>query len=262
MSLLSPDRIIAVLGARSAGLCRRQGSMQQWLASLDFEAPRELVVGTALDSLATLLDRHAGKGAHLSLVVAAQYCRFCLVPWSDGISRPQEFELYARALFERSYGQDMDGWKIVLSPEASGRVRVAAALPGALLQGLEEVCRTRQIKRVSVQPYLMAAWNHFVASLPDNDLLFVLAEPQRSVFLLVRDGAWQQLRSQGISDSDHDLTALLARECHLHAWQGELKLYVHAPARRSPRPLLDGVELLVLDDEPGELLYAMARVVA
>ena len=85
MSLLSPDRFVAALGAHSVGLCRRQGRAQQWLASLDFEAPRELAVDTALDSLATLLDHHASKGAQLSLVLAAQYCRFCLVPWSDGI---------------------------------------------------------------------------------------------------------------------------------------------------------------------------------
>lgn len=261
MSLLSPDRFIAVLGAQAVGLCRRQGRQQHWLDSAAIDAGRERFIEASLERLDALLDSHAGKGAHLSVVLAAQHCRFCLVPWSEGIARPQEFEVYARACLERCYGQALDDWAVVLGPEPAGRARIAAALPQLLLQGLLGQCRQRQIRLVSVQPYLMAAWNHFADQVAGNDFLFVVAEPQRSVFLLAREGGWQQIRSQGIGDSDPELAALLARECHLQAGQGELRLFVHAPARRAPRPLLEAVELLELD-EPAALLPSMARVVA
>lgn len=261
MSLLSPDRFIAVLGAEGVGLCRRQGRQQQWLASASFDAPREQIPEVALGSLGGLLTGHASRGGHLTVVLAAQYCRFCLVPWSEGITHPQEFELYARACFERCYGQALDDWHLVLSAEPAGSARIAVAVPEVLLQGLAALCRSQQLKLVSVQPYLMAACNHFAGQLPANDFLFVLAEPQRSVFLLARKSGWQQIRSQGISHDDQDLAALLARECRLQAEQGALRLFVHAPARRAPRPLLDEVELLELE-EPGDLLCSMARVVA
>lgn len=261
MSRLLPDRFVAVLGAQGVGLCRRQGRQQHWLASVAVEAGREQLAEVALDALATLLASHACKGGRLSVVLAAQYCRFCLVPWSEGITRPQEFEVYARACFERCYGQSLDDWAIVLSPEPAGCARIAAALPDALLQGLATRCRTAQLKLEAVQPYLMAAWNHFAGQVPGNDFLFALAEPQRCVYLLARAGGWQQIRSQGVGDSDPELAALLARECNLHAGEGDLRLFVHAPARREPKPLLDAVELLELD-EPAALLPSMARVVA
>ena len=101
MSLLSPDRFIAVLGAQGVGLCRRQGRQQHWLDSAAVDAGREQFAEVALAHLDTLLATHAGKGGHLSVVLAAQHCRFCLVPWSEGIARPQEFEVYARACLER-----------------------------------------------------------------------------------------------------------------------------------------------------------------
>lgn len=125
MSLLSPDRFIAVLGAQGVGLCQRQGQQQRWLASLDFIAERSLAWAVALESLQHLLVEHAGKGAQLQVLLSAQYSRFCLVPWSAAISRPDELQQYARACFEAHYGQSLEGWRIVVSPKPA----VARASP-------------------------------------------------------------------------------------------------------------------------------------
>ncbi|MGE8391966.1 hypothetical protein HFV04_021975 [Pseudomonas sp. BIGb0427] len=265
VSLLSPDRFIAVLGAQGVGLCQRQGQQQRWLSSLDFIAERSLAWAVALESLQHLLVEHAGKGAQLQVLLSAQYSRFCLVPWSAAISRPDELQQYARACFEAHYGQSLEGWRIVVSPEAGGCPRIASATPQALLDQLEALCRNLGLRLRSTRPYLMAAYNHFAEQLGQGDFLFVLAEPQRSVCLLAQNGAWQHVSAQGCSDSDQALQALIARHSELHQGEGQLPVYLHAPGRLEPVPALAGVQLCELAPAPlavRDVLCSMSRAVA
>lgn len=263
MSLLSPDRFIAVLGAQGVGLCRRSGGQQHWLGSVGFIAERSQAWAVALDALQCLLGQHSHPHGSLCLVLSAHYSRFCLVPWSAEIQRPQELQAYARACFEAHYGQSLDGWKVILSSEPSGHPRIAAALPEALIQRAAQIGAQAGLTLHSVQPYLMSAFNCFVHGLDHNDFLFLLAEPQRSVLLIAQGGRWQQVRSLGSSDSDTALNALIGRECELH---GDLAhRYLHAPGRLEPRPQLVGVNLCELPVETApvhDVLCTMARAVA
>lgn len=266
MSHSSPDRFIAVLGASGVGLARRQGSTQQWLGSVAFIAERSQACSVALDTLHGLLTVHSTRGASLSLVVSAQFCRFCLVPWSAEISRTPELQAYAQACFEEHYGQRLEGWRILLSAEPAGCARIAAALPEALLQRASTLSHDAGLVLRSVQPYLMTAFNYFVGEFEHPDFLFVLAEPQRSVSMLARAGRWVQIRAQAGADSDEALRALLARECELQAGQGEatLHLYLHAPGRVQMRPALDAValcELPAADAAEHDVLCCMSQAV-
>ncbi|RWU18899.1 hypothetical protein DM813_21480 [Pseudomonas alkylphenolica] len=262
MSHLSPDRFIAVLGAQGVGLSQRQGQDHHWLGSLGFIAERSQAANLALDTLHSLLAEQRCKGAELQLLLSAQYCRFCLVPWSAAINRPAELHHYARACFEAHYGQSLDGWRLVVSPEAAGAARIATAVPEALLQRLHEHCRDLGLRLRSVRPYLMAAYNRFAGQLGESDFLFVLAEPQRTVCLLAQNGVWQQISTQGGSDSDAALQALIARQCELNANERELPVFLHAPGRLEQPPALDGVQLCELDGEAGDVLCRMTRAVA
>lgn len=265
MSLLSPDRFIAVLGAQGVGLGQRQGTRQQWLGSLDFSAERSQAWAVALESLQHLLAEQPCKGAQLQVLLSAQYSRFCLVPWSAAISRPDELQQYARACFEAHYGQSLEGWRIVVSPEAAGCPRIASATPQALLDQLDALCRSLGLRLRSARPYLMAAYNHFAEQLGQGDFLFVLAEPQRSVCLLAQNGAWQQVSAQGCADSDQALHALIARQAELHQGHGQLPVYLHAPGRLEQPPALQGVQLCELAPTSlavRDVLCSMSRAVA
>ena len=121
----------------------------------------------------------------------------------------------------------------------------------------------------SVQPYLMAAFNHFDKSFDGGDFLFVVAEPVRSVLLLAREGRWVAVRSVGSSDSDAALTALIGRESQLQASTSErpFNLYRCMPRRAStPTLMLPGVQLLrTLEEDQTSVrdsLYVMSRAVA
>ena len=256
----SSDRFCAVLGAEGVGLGRWHANHHQWLGSREFscDAAQPNWV-PALEALAGLVAEHAVRGAPLRVLLSARYSRFCLVPWSDAIHHPRELDAYARACFENLYGQSLEDWRIVLSPEPAGSARIASALPEALLQGLQALGRESRLNLRSVQPYLMAAYNRCSARLEQGDFLFVLAEPRRSVLLLAAGGAWQQVLAQGCADTDQALQALIERTCELYG-EHPPRVYLHAPGRGDV-PQLEAVQLCQPASE-ADPLCAMWRAVA
>lgn len=267
MSLLSRERYVAVLGASGVGLGQRQGSETRWLGSVGFIDEGFHGWTVALETLDRLLGEHTVPGSHLSVVVSGHFSRLCLVPWSEQINSPGELQGLARLCFEDLYGAPEQDWSLVLSAEPAGHDRIAAALPSTLLERLRSVASGRGLRLRSVQPYVMAAFNHFGKTLYPGDFLFVVAEPVRSVLLLAREGRWSAVRSVGSNDSDAALGALIGRESQLQASTSErpLSVYLHAPARLESPPEVPGALLCALAEERTGLrdsLYAMSRMVA
>ncbi|WLH14941.1 hypothetical protein PSH58_11905 [Pseudomonas hefeiensis] len=267
MSLLSRDRYVAVLGASGVGLGQRKGDDTLWLGSVGCIDEGFHAWTVALETLDRLLGEHASVGAQLSVVVSGHFSRFCLVPWSEQITSPDEQLGFAQLCFEDLYGVPAQPWDMVLSAEPAGYDRIATALPQDLLVRLRRLVSDRGLRLRSVQPYLMAAFNHFDKSLDAGDFLFVVAEPVRSVLLLAREGRWTSVRSAGSSDSDAALNALIGRERQLQASTSErpLNVYLHAPARIEVQPDVPGVHLRTLEEDRTavhDYLYLMSRAVA
>ncbi|MFK3775897.1 hypothetical protein [Pseudomonas sp. NPDC089406] len=253
-------RYCAVLGAEGVGVGRWQGQQHQWLGSQAFACQAAHPAwAAALEALGNLLAEHKVQGGQLRVLLSARFSRFCLVPWSDAIGHPRELDAYAQACFENLYGQALDDWRIVLSPEPAGAPRIATALPEALLQGLQALGKERRLSLRSVQPYLMAAYNRCAAQLEPGNFLFVLAEPRRSVLLLAAGGNWQQVLAQGCADNDQALEALIERTGELYG-EPLPRVYLHAPGRQAASSLA-AVQLCSLAAEP-DPLCAMWRAVA
>ncbi|WP_085641228.1 MULTISPECIES: hypothetical protein [unclassified Pseudomonas] len=267
MSLLSRERFVAVLGASGVGLGQRRGSETLWLGSVGYIDEGFQSYAVALDTLDRLLGEHAKAGAELCVVVSGHFSRFCLVPWSEQICTPEELRGFAQLCFEDLFGAPTQPWSLVLSAEPAGHDRIASALPQDLLERLRALVAGRGLRLRSVQPYLMTAFNRFDRSLDAGDFLFVVAEPQRSVLLLAREGRWTAVRSVGGSDSDAALAALVGRERQLQASASErpFNVYLHAPARLDAQPQIDGVQVRTLEDDSMTVrdgLYVMSRAVA
>ncbi|WP_271409305.1 hypothetical protein [Pseudomonas sp. Q1-7] len=257
MSPLSAETYTAVLGPRSVGLYR--GRDPRGPGSAAFEPLGDLAWSPALAALEGLLARREPGRARLRVLLGSHYARFCLVPWSDAIDSPAELQGYARLCFEDLYGAFDQGWSLRLSPEAAGRPRLAAALPEELLDRLRALARSAGLRLASVQPYLMAAFNRYRASLAD-DFLLLVAEPGRGSLLLARDGRWASVRSLALDDSDAALNDLVAREGALQGLEQDTPpaLFLHAPGRAGQITS----DVARLDDaEPGDPLQAMAMTV-
>lgn len=264
MSLLSRDQVIAVLGASSVGLGVRSGGQLRWLGSVGCIDEGPGAWGVALDTLQRLLAEHAPAQARLHVLLSAQACRFCRVPWSDQIQHPAELAAFTHACLEDLYGAPGQPWSLAINAAPTGHDRLACAMPQALLAQLRQMAKARRLRLVAVQPYLMAAFNRFVRPQAGDDFLFVLAEPQRSVLLTVRQRRLVSVRSVGSADTDAALAALIGRETQLLA-DAAPRLLLHAPGRLDTPPQLPDVQLCGQLDSPVDArdgLYVMARAVA
>lgn len=262
MSLSWRERHILVLGSACAALYRyRRGD-----CGLLDDCPLDGVtapVAAALQASERLLDGCA-RGSRVEVVLSNRFARFCLVPWSWDIDSPREQESLARHCLEEIYGESADGWQVRISPEASGCMRLGAAIPEALLDGLRAQCTVRGARLVSLQPYQMVAFNRFRRQLGQGDFLFILVEPGRCVLLLARAGGWARVRSLGVDDSPEALALLVGRELELLEARESVPrdLYLHAPGYpadltfdgATPRPLQLGVAA-------NDALHAMALAV-
>lgn len=271
MSLLSPDRYLAVLGPTRVHVARRQHGQLQSLGSSECCSSDLSDWGEAVAALERLLGGVHGRRGELQVVLSAHFARLTLVPWSDAIGSPDELTAYARLRFEEIYGSEAVGWALQLSPEAAGQPRLAVAIEQGLLERLQALAKAGGLRLVAVQPYLMSAFNRLCRPLAGDDFLFLLAEPERSSLLVARDGRWVAVHSAAGTDSDAALAVLLERESELQELD-ELTptaIYVHAPGRPDLAPAaVHGVVPQVLGNAlrqpPGQLpdpLWVMAQTV-
>jgi len=269
VSLLWPERLVAVLDPRGVILVRRRGwrGAAHTVGAVECAAEAAPPWSAAADALAALLSAARGARGELTVVLSSQFVRYRLVPWSDAIGSPEELEAYARICFEEVYGAASGSWALRLSPEVAGCPRLAAAIERGLLERLQGIASAAGLRLVSVQPYLMAAFNRLGGKLRGGDFVFVLAEPARSTLLVARAGRWVGVSSSAGADSDDALGALIERERELQSVAGEAlpAVYVHAPGRAECAPRLAGGTLPVMLAAPGapaaDPLLGMALVV-
>lgn len=261
------ERYIAVLGSTGVGLCRRRGGTCEWLGSVGFISDHFPAWPVATETLERLLAEQVRGRAELCVLLSGHYNRFCRVPWSDQINTREELQVYAGVCFEEVFGLSAQSWTFTLSAEAAGQPRIAAAVPDELLLRLRTLASNLSLRLVSVQPYLMAAFNRFDAQLAKDDFLFVVAEPGRSTLLLARDGRWEGVRSICSPDSDGALAALIDRECELFDADSEhpLPIYLHAPGRFENTPSLEQETVVMLNLQVAapvrDVLYVMSQAV-
>lgn len=267
MSLSSRKTYTAVLGAYSVGLYLQRHASSELLGRADFNADQYPAWPAAADTLARLLEQHAQARGELRVLLSNHFTRVLLVPWLEQVTSPEELASYARLCFEDIYAESAAAWAMRLSPEAAGRARLAAAIPEGLLGRLQADAQASGCCLVSVQPYLMAAFNRFSQALAREEFLFIVAEPGRSSLLLAREGGWASVRSVSLSDSATALNTLIARENQLQQLDDRTPapVYLHAPGRTEQvvgdTLAVQRLDALLPQGQGGDPLHAMSQVV-
>lgn len=269
MSLLSRERLVAVLApTHVAVLSRARRGALQALDSVECAPARAGMHdwSAAADTLAQTLAGRAARRGELTVVLSSHFVRFRLVAWSDAVGSPDEMEAYARIGFEDVYGAVVAGWALRVSPEGPGCARLAAAIEQALLDRLEAVAHTAGLRLASVEPHLAASFNRLLPRLRHQDFVFAVTEPGRCSLLVARAGRWLSVRSSAAQDPGDALAAMLARECELCDFTGDMPpaVYVHA-AGGDPAALVvvQGMAAQALElGPPGDAWTGMAQVAA
>ncbi|MCB5188736.1 hypothetical protein LG200_12070 [Methylobacillus caricis] len=147
-----------------------------------------------LESLPQALSQAGAGGLSARVLISNHFMRYAIVPNPDGATSRAERQSLCRYAFERVHGAAVADWELQLSLAAVGGSALASALDRELTQMLRLHLKSAGASLVSVQPYLMAAYNQSAS--PAGDGIFALAEPQRLCLLAWQSGSWVAVQQQ------------------------------------------------------------------
>jgi hypothetical protein len=150
----------------------------------------------ALDALARILPQHRGDTA--GLVLADQFVRYALLPWSETLKTHEQWLAFARHRFTSIHGPVANDWEIKFAGTAPGGPRLACAVDRELIDELVEQFSANAVRLVSVQPFLVAAFNQVKDGVMSGggSCWLVVEEPGRLTLALFLRGVWVAIRSR------------------------------------------------------------------
>jgi hypothetical protein len=149
----------------------------------------------AVEALPAALARFPGNRAQVTVVLSNHFARYALLPWIPALRTDDEWLALARERLAIVHGQSAEEWTVLASETAHHGPRVACAVDRALLEALEEKIGGGATL-VSVQPYLMAAYNRVRPAIEGESCWLVVAEPGRLTLALIQDGVWGAIRTR------------------------------------------------------------------
>ena len=141
------------------------------------------------------------KRVDLTVVLSNRFVRYALVPaQAAGATADEELAL-ARFQLVKIHGERARGWEVRVSDG------LACAIDAALLEGLRK-SMPPGVKLVSVQPYLMAAYNRARARVPREGAWLFLAERGWSCLARLAPQGWGAV----LNGRETDCEQLIERE--------------------------------------------------
>jgi hypothetical protein len=200
---LCPDRL--VVSRRHRGL-RPAVAQQQIVAG---EPPSGAAPWQpSVDALPSALVLASGR-PEVTVVLSNHFVRYALLPWIPALKTDDEWLALARHRLALVHGQTAEDWVVRCSETAPRGTRVACAVDRALIEALDQKITDHGGALVSVQPYLMAAFNHIRAAIGGESGWVVIQEPGRLTLALIQEGNWTALRSRGFRRADDNWRAML-----------------------------------------------------
>jgi hypothetical protein len=155
----------------------------------------------AVDALSRILPLHKGDTA--SLVLADQFVRYALLPWSETLKTHEQWLALARHRFASIHGPVANDWEIKFAGTAPAGPRLACAADRELIAELTEQFSASGVRLVSVQPFLVAAFNQVKDKVlaSGGSCWMVVEEPGRLTLALFLRGVWAAIRSRRMDNS-------------------------------------------------------------
>lgn len=207
MSLFPADRLFVSLSPDSVAVARIRGRFRPRLIERHVVKKED-----PLKALPDALQALAKGRLDVSVVLSNRYVRYATVPYDPQISGLEESLAMARFHFSRIHGERARGWDIRISDAPTGASRLACAIDGDVVPKLRTALEAFPgIRLVSLQPYLMAAFNHWRASIAGKEMWLVLPEAQNLCIAYVGPAGWLAATSVAGETTDADLALALQR---------------------------------------------------
>ena len=223
---ISPRRIVMVRVGRtlrSTLRAHKQISVEGNIAG-DWQEP--------LNTLLSEFEESTWHNATVSVVVADNWARYEVLPWSDDLSTEAEHMEYARLLMSKTYGNLLDDWTLTLSADAPRHTRIVTALPSNLVSGVLALSGQHGLRVTSIQPRLIVAFNSWRHRLPRSSSWFASVDDGSLAALHVVNGRCDRVRSVRLSDDwavELDRIKTMSRLAKGRRADGPV--YIDAPSR-------------------------------
>lgn len=230
---LHPEQVILV---RQSGLLQRRVTIKK---VYPVGVQGEHVWSGALTTLEIALKQPEWQQARATVILSGDFTRYRVAPW-DGRLTSDEQQALLRHRFEEVYGDEMQNWNLTVADAEYGKQSLACAVDQRLMAALQDTFSRSGIRLVSVQPWLMTAFNRWRRQIGANAAWLILAEPTRLTIALLQQGEWRGIRSKASAAGwEESLPLLLEREAlHLGVEAGKLPVYFHRPDKPSFKPSL------------------------
>jgi hypothetical protein len=152
----------------------------------------------AIDALPGVLE--SCKKQEASVVLADQLVRYALLPWNAALKTDEQWLALARHRFASIHGSRSAEWEIKLTETAPAGPRLACAVDRELIAGLTEKFTCAGVRLVSVQPFLVAAFNRIRGTVGGGSCWIVVEEPGRLTLAFIDRGVWIAIRSRRIDE--------------------------------------------------------------
>lgn len=173
------------------------------------------------------------KKAYATVILSNHFVRFLVLPWNEAWLSDGEKMALVQHRFDEVYGENGEHWDYRLSEGGFGAPSIASAIPLELLCQLKTIFNASALRLISVQPYLMTAFNACRSELAKEDGWFVLAERDTFCIGLVESGQWSSIRLRRVTvDWYEEAMLLLERESLLIASRNGNQLnrvYMYSP---------------------------------
>jgi hypothetical protein len=189
---IAPDRIY-ISGGKNVELAANDGSWQAAIAALP-----DVIKGVKGDA---------------AVVLADQFVRYTLLPWNEALKSAEQWRALAQHRFNALHGPRTTEWDVKVCDTAPMGARLACAVDRDLIQSLASIFTRINIRLVSVQPFLVAAFNRIRRRVGNGSCWIVVEEPGRLTLALIRRGEWIGIRGRRADRSWRNaLPELLERE--------------------------------------------------
>ena len=149
---------------------------------------------TAVDALPGVLSGY--RNHDVSLVIADQFVRYTLLAWNAALKSEEHWLAFARHRLAAVHGAAAAEWEVKLTETAPSGPRLACAVDRALLDQIRAVFTGANVRLVSAQPFLVAAFNRIRRSIGNSSCWLLIEEPGRLTLAFIQRGVWLAVRSR------------------------------------------------------------------
>jgi hypothetical protein len=147
-----------------------------------------------VEALAEVLKNHKAREA--SVVLADQFVRYALLPWNESVKTREQWLAIARHRFSALHGAIAANWDVKVTETSPMGPRLACAVDRDLVAEIAVKFVAAGVSLVSVQPFLVAAFNRMRQQIGNGSCWIVVEEPGRLTLARIERGVWLAVRSR------------------------------------------------------------------